>query len=443
MENIIKRYFNLRADQASAAEIADDIRQGCEFKGTNLWALVAAILIASVGLNNNSAAVIIGAMLISPLMGPIVGTGYALATFDFDLLKTAGRNFLTFVVISLITSAIFFGLSPFDNPTPEMDARTYPTIYDVLIAFFGGVAGIVAYTRKEKGGNIIPGVAIATALMPPLCTAGFGLTHPKQFEYFLGPMYLFVINSVMIAFATLAVSKLVLRSRRRKREDEDEQTRRRVTWIVSLVMAGTVLPSLYLAYTLVQKNDFDTRAQDFLQKEVEMQNIPILKTKVSFADNYIEVFTLGDPDSLTKALILYRRTYYGLSKTPVEFKSAREYLVTKERANRTAAEQQALAWRDSTIALRTALEQITARKAREARILTELMAVDTNITAFGVVPMHRKTLDDSLTTILITCRLTPPEDHLGQVQRLLETKYPGKKVEIYYEAEVEPSQKRK
>ncbi len=433
MDNIIKRYFNLRADQATAAEIAEDIRQGCEFKGTNLWALVAAILIASVGLNNNSTAVIIGAMLISPLMGPIIGAGYALATFDFDLLKIAGRNFLTFVLISLATSALFFGLSPFDAPTPEMEARIYPTIYDVLIAFFGGVAGIVAYTRKEKGGNIIPGVAIATALMPPLCTAGYGLVHPSQIEYLAGALYLFVINSVMIAFATLTVSKLVLRSRRRKTDDEDAQKRRRVTWIVGIVIACTVLPSLYLAYTLVQKNDFDTRANDFLAQEVESLSIPILKTTVSFQNNSISVFSLGDPDSLTKAQVLRRRKYYGLEETSIEFKSAREYIVEKERANRTEAEQQVVAWRDSTFALQNKLDQITQRRTREARILRELVAVDTSITAFGVVPLHTLAkAPDSLTNVLITCKMKLEEDHLSQIQRLLDTKYEGQKVSVRY-----------
>lgn len=435
MKNILKEYFDLRADQARTADIAGDIRSGCEFKGTNLWALVAAILIASVGLNINSTAVIIGAMLISPLMGPIVGTGYALATFDFELLKTAGRNFLTFVVISLATSAIFFFLSPFDNPTPEMEARTYPTIYDVLIGFFGGVAGIVAYTRKETVGNIIPGVAIATALMPPLCTAGYGLANPSDIKYFAGAIYLFIINSVMIAFATFAVTKIVLRSGRRKYEDPE--TKKRVTWIISLVMAGTVLPSIWMAYNLVQKNEFDQRADDFLKIEVEAMQIPILKTNVSFQDNSIEIFSLGEPDSLTKQKLLDRRRFYQLDNTRLSFKSAREYIVDKERQYRTEAEQQLLQWRDSAYALQRTLDQLADRRRWEANLLPELAAVDTNITAFGIPAMHyRKNAPDSLVTVLVFCKAQAPNtDHQGQLERLLKAKFKGKQVALEYVVE--------
>ncbi len=435
MQNLFKQYFDLRADQARTADIAGDIRMGCEFKGTNLWALVAAILIASVGLNINSTAVIIGAMLISPLMGPIVGTGYALATFDFELLKTAGRNFMTFVVISLATSAIFFFLSPFDDPTPEMEARTYPTIYDVLIGFFGGVAGIVAYTRKETSGNIIPGVAIATALMPPLCTAGYGLANPSDIKYFAGAIYLFVINSVMIAFATFAVTKLVLRSGRRKYEDPE--TKKRVTWIISLVMAGTVLPSVWMAYNLVQKNEFDRRVDDFLKIEVEAMQIPILKTDISFQENSIEIFSLGEPDSLTKQKLLDRRRFYNLENTAIRFKSAREYIVEKERQYRTDAEQQVLQWRDSAYALQRTLNQLAERRRWEANLLPELTAVDTNITAFGVPAMHyRQKNPDSLVTVLVYCKDQQPNaEHQDQLQRLLKTKFKGKQVALEYVVE--------
>ncbi|TNE53906.1 MAG: DUF389 domain-containing protein [Bacteroidetes bacterium] len=432
MQNILKYYFDLRADQEETAAIKESIQTGCEFKGTNLWALVAAILIASVGLNTNSTAVIIGAMLISPLMGPIVGTGFALSTFDFELLKTAGRNFLTFVFISLLTSTLFFGLSPFDDPTPEMDARTYPTIYDVLIGFFGGIAGIVAYTRKEKGSNIIPGVAIATALMPPLCTAGYGLANWEPM-YLAGALYLFVINSVMIAFATMLVTKLALRIRRRQYE---EGAKKRVTRIVAFVIICTILPSLWLAYNLYRKNDFDKHAQDFLTKEVETMNIPILKTKVSYGNNSIEVFSLGEPDSLTQQQILNRRKYYSLDSTAINFKSAREYIVEKERAYRNEAEQQLLIWRDSVHKLNTQLNEIDVRKAWEAKILTEIAAVDTNITAFGVVPMYYQTgKKDSLVTVLISCKQPLDKDHDTQIQRFLTTKFDSLKVEVEYAVE--------
>lgn len=431
MQNFFKSYFDLRADQAQVTDIKEGIQAGCEFKGTNLWALVAAILIASVGLNTSSTAVVIGAMLISPLMGPIVGTGYALSTFDFELLKTAGRNFLTFVVISLLTSAIFFALSPFDEPTPEIEARTYPTIYDVLIGFFGGVAGIVAYTRKEMVGNIIPGVAIATALMPPLCTAGYGIANPGDLKYLFGALYLFIINSVMIAFATFVVSKFVLRSSRRKYEDPD--TKKRVTWIISLVMAATVLPSIWMAYNLFQKNSFDQNAAAFLKKEVEELNMPILKSEKSYKDNFVEIFTLDAPDSTIKQQLLSRLDAYKLKGTDLRFKTARQYILEKERENRSAAEQEALLWRDSTFFMQKQLDQIAERRTWEASLLRELVAVDTSITAFGVVRMnYRGTAPDSTVTVLVHCQKGLSADHDGQLQRLLETKFEGKKVVVQY-----------
>lgn len=244
---------------------------------------ITAITIASVGLNMNSTAVIIGAMLISPLMGPIIGAGFALSTFDFDLLKTAGRNFILFVGISLATSLLYFSVSPMEDPTEEILARTYPTIYNVLIAFFGGVAGIVAYSRKDRGGNILPGVAIATALMPPLCTAGFGLSrllagHFMEWYIFAGSLYLFIINSVMIAFATMLVTRLALRIRRK--HYPDEAVRQRVTLIITTVILFTIVPSLWLAYSLIGKNNFENSVKQFLEREVETLQIPVLKTEV-------------------------------------------------------------------------------------------------------------------------------------------------------------------
>ena len=169
------RNFDIRQEKEDDRETIESIKRGVEFKGTNLWVLIFATFIASLGLNMNSTAVIIGAMLISPLMGPIMGFGLGLGTFDFELIKRAFRNFATATVFGIITSTIYFLLTPIDEAQSELLARTQPTVYDVLIAFFGGLAGIVASSTKSKG-NVIPGVAIATALMPPLCTAGFGLS---------------------------------------------------------------------------------------------------------------------------------------------------------------------------------------------------------------------------------------------------------------------------
>lgn len=200
-------YFSFSGQLVSQAEAEAAIREGVSFKGTNIVILILAIFIASLGLNTNSTAVIIGAMLISPLMGPIIGIGLGVGIHDFALLKRCLRNLLMAAGFSVITSTLYFLISPVNEQHSELLARTSPTIYDVLIGFVGGGAGIVALGSTNKG-NVIPGVAIATALMPPLCTAGYGLAT-WQMDYFLGALYLFVINSIYIAFATFAGVKFM------------------------------------------------------------------------------------------------------------------------------------------------------------------------------------------------------------------------------------------
>ena len=205
--NNIFQFLRLTHEQEDSAIIHDAIEKGVVVRGTNRWILIFAILVASVGLNMNSTAVIIGAMLISPLMGPINGIGYSIATYNFPLFRKALKNFGFSVLAGLITSTLYFLLTPISTEHAELLSRTSPTIYDVLIALFGGLAGIVAISSKSKG-NVIPGVAIATALMPPLCTAGFGLSH-GNWTFFFGALYLFVINSVFIALSAMIVSQLL------------------------------------------------------------------------------------------------------------------------------------------------------------------------------------------------------------------------------------------
>ena len=200
--------FALGADAASQEEVNSNVHKGIMIRGTNLWVLIFAIFIASLGLNTNSTAVIIGAMLISPLMGPIIGMGYSMGVYDFNLLKESLRNFLIMIVVSLVTSAIFFTLPLISSTQSELLARTQPTTYDILIALFGGLAGMVAQTRKDRTGTVIPGVAIATALMPPLCTVGYGLAT-LQFKFMLGALYLFTINSIFIALASFIVTRVM------------------------------------------------------------------------------------------------------------------------------------------------------------------------------------------------------------------------------------------
>jgi len=276
-------------DNAEDPQVAmESIAQGAVFKGTNLLILVFAILIASVGLNVNSAAVIIGAMLISPLMGPIVAVGAGLGVMDLRLVEKALKNLGWAVAASIATSTLYFLASPLDDAHSEILARTSPTIWDVLIALAGGFAGIIAIASKNRG-TVVPGVAIATALMPPLCTAGYGLAH-LNWPFFFGAFYLFIINSVFIAIATLSTVRWLAYP---SQEFENERLRKQVKRITTLLVTVTVLPSIFLAFRLVGHNTFKRKADAFIAAEA------------SIADNYL-VERVVDPPKRTITL-----TYLG------------------------------------------------------------------------------------------------------------------------------------
>ena len=246
------------------------IRRSVEFRGINIWILFFAIIIASIGLNVNSTAVIIGAMLISPLMGPINGIGLAVGTFDMKLLQRSLRNLGIMVGISLLASTIYFVLSPLSDAQSELLARTRPTIFDVLIATFGGLAGIVAASRKEQPFTVISGVAIATALMPPLCTAGFGLAT-LQFKYFFGAFYLFFINSFFIALATfLMVRYLKFPINKFVDPKREKLVKRSIMFFTILVM----VPSLFTAISVVKESAFNSQVIKFVN---DLQKNDVLK----------------------------------------------------------------------------------------------------------------------------------------------------------------------
>ena len=280
--------FNLTHDQAHPDKIDATIRANTRVTGTNMWVLMFAIAVSSIGLNVNSTAVVIGAMLISPLMGPIVGMGYGLAVGDTALIRQAVRNIIIFVVISLITATLYFLLTPLKEAQSEILARTQPTLWDVLIAFFGGSAGIVALTRKE-GGNAIPGVAIATALMPPLCTAGYGLAH-GNWHYFLGASYLFAINCVFIAFATLLFSKLLKLPRRGLVK---ESKRRLHSIIITAVVLAVMIPSGYMASGLVRQEIFNTRANAAIATAKQQEGFFVLRKMLNYRENKVDLIVNG------------------------------------------------------------------------------------------------------------------------------------------------------
>jgi len=292
LREIIHDRFNLEEDKASEDEIIENVKKGIEFKGMNLWVLIFAIFIASIGLNVNSTAVIIGAMLISPLMGPIMGIGLGIGINDFELIKKSFKNLGISVLISVLTSTIYFLITPLSDAQSELLARTTPTIWDVFIALFGGLAGIVAATRKSIS-NVIPGVAIATALMPPLCTAGFGLAT-GNFYFFFGAFYLFFINSVFISLATYIIVRFM---KFQKKEFLDPQRELRVKRSIVAVVLITVIPSIILAYNIVNRTFIEKNVQQFITNELSFPNTQIVSKKINFDSSrvQIEVFLLGSP----------------------------------------------------------------------------------------------------------------------------------------------------
>lgn len=297
----LKMLLDLRSDFDEQGAYAL-IYSGTEFRSGNAWGLIFAIFIASIGLNVNSTAVIIGAMLISPLMGPIVGAGFAIGTHDFDLLKKSAVNLSYAVAISIITSTLFFIISPTGAEKSELLARTQPTIFDVLIAFFGGSAGIVASTRLNKG-NAVPGVAIATALMPPLCTVGFGIAH-LEWQYAVGAIYLFSINAVFILIATYLFTRILGFKLNVDRDPARDKTiHRYMTW-GSIIF---IIPSILMAWYLHKKSQFENNLQDFFKSEFNMPSTIIAKKNIAYNLNQpiIDIYLFGEELSEERKLKIH------------------------------------------------------------------------------------------------------------------------------------------
>lgn len=312
VRNVFVSYFTLSDYLIPQQDAEQAIREGVSFRGTNIVILVIAILIASLGLNTNSTAVIIGAMLISPLMGPIIGIGLGVGIQDFELIKRAVRNLAMAAVFSVVASTVYFLISPVAEGHSELLARTSPTIYDVLIGFFGGGAGIVAIASRSKG-NVIPGVAIATALMPPLCTVGYGLAT-LQAVYFFGALYLFLINSIFIALSTFIGVKLMHYTPAHVDNPERAKKVRRVVYTLAIL---TMLPSIYLTYNMLRDNRFTMNAQRFVAHEFVFPDTHVLasSSSVSHGQRTINVTLIGTPlplDSLQLAMDS-RLQYYGLA----------------------------------------------------------------------------------------------------------------------------------
>lgn len=284
----IKGYFNVSHDIEDEKLTIAQISSGVSFRGANLWVLIFAIFIASLGLNVNSTAVIIGAMLISPLMGPIIGMGLAIGINDVELLRRAVKNFSVATAVSVLTATVYFLLTPLSEAQSELLARTSPTIYDVLIATFGGAAGILAQGTKIKG-NVIPGVAIATALMPPLCTAGFGLATGNLY-YFFGAFYLFFINTVFISLSTYIGVRLM--NFRRKQFLSEEVGKKAKRIIIAIVLV-TMIPSAFMTVGIVKKSFFENNVRNFIANELSQSGTQVISNTVDKDSMVLNVVAVG------------------------------------------------------------------------------------------------------------------------------------------------------
>lgn len=267
------------------------IKKDVSFRGHSAWILMFSVFIASIGLNVNSTAVVIGAMLISPLMGPILGIGLSVGTNDWDTLVRSLKNFAIMIVIGLLTSTLYFFITPLKEVQAELLARTKPTSLDVLIALFGGFAGIIAGSRREKS-NVIPGVAIATALMPPLCTAGYGLAT-GNLNFFFGAFYLFFINSVFISIATLITVRALHFPKINFLDHDRERRIKRYILIFTIIV---ILPSAFIFWNVVKEARFKAAAIVYIEDNFKFETSEVINKTITYSDTLsrIDVYVIGD-----------------------------------------------------------------------------------------------------------------------------------------------------
>jgi uncharacterized hydrophobic protein (TIGR00271 family) len=367
MRRSIAEFISLKAGEESKEKVFENIKSNISFRGSNLWILVCAIIIACVGLNINSTSVIIGAMLISPLMGPIVGTGFALAIADLTLLRKSGKNLLIATLVGLGVAAVYFFVSPFKETQSELIARTSPTIYDVLIAFFGGLVGIIALTRVEKG-NPIPGVAIATALMPPLCTAGYGLAI-GNLAYFFGAFYLYTINCFFICISTLLIIKYL---KYRPVRTLDSAFEKRVRYGISVLILLIVIPSFYLAYRLFEEKDYHYKVEQFIANEFTDNGYTVIYKRVvqNASPKKIELAFLTEKFDDTEITRLNQKLQrYNIANTVLEIKQDTQDIKT-EILNELGAREKAMAEKD--LQIQSLRHELAAHKTDYTGTLQEM-----------------------------------------------------------------------
>lgn len=441
--------FSLEGDSATNELIHQTIVGGANVKGTNLVILMLAIFIASIGLNMNSTAVIIGAMLISPLMGGIMAIGYGMATNDIRLVKKAFLGLLFQVIVCVATSTLYFAITPISTARSELLARTTPTIWDVMIAFFGGLAGIIGVTRKERT-NVIPGVAIATALMPPLCTAGYGLAMGVP-TYFFGAFYLFFINSFFICISTVLIIRLM---RMPRRTFMDRATEKRVKLSIYLIAIVTIIPSVYIGYQIVKDTVEDSNIATYINNELVFPESQVVSAYADKKNHALKVALLGKRISQDTIELLENKMKmspyflgdYALKITQTESVQSLGYedvqaLIAKEIDDTTS--QIALGDRDKEIEmLRAELVKYKTQLIDYQRIDYDILALSTELKALYPeiidfsIGNHKSwnTVEEDVNYTLVASILSKSEiseDEKNRIEQWLKVKTGSEKIEIF------------
>lgn len=396
----VKATFNVADDLESQTEVETSIRSGVSFRGSQLLVLIFAIFIASLGLNTNSIPVIIGAMLISPLMGPIIGMGLAISIQDFNLLRRGLKNIGLAILGSLLASALYFLISPQYEGSSQLLARTSPSIYDVFIALFGGAAGIVSIACKNKG-QVMPGVAIATSLMPPLCTAGYGLAT-WQGHFFFGALYLFFTNMIFILFASWIGVKLM---GFKKVVYQDVARAKKVQATVYAIVICTIGLSAYLTVVMIGNNMFMSAASEFVEKEMVFPNTQVLNHKeyVENGKRHIDVTLIGQAlpkDSLQLAM-MNKLDSIGLGGTILNIKQG--FSISSKEADESQGfdkfyniMQTEMASAQSKIdSLRQELSQRTALASQSVKVAPELKVLFPRVKDIAMSQMIAASIGDS------------------------------------------------
>lgn len=441
VREFLKTTLNLTNDVDIQAA-SENIRKNIPFRGPNVYILFSAVIIASVGLNVNSIPVIIGAMLISPLMGPIIGLGLGLGTNDRELVLFSIKNLLVMVGISLLAATLYFILTPLeiDNPT-ELLARTRPTIYDVFIALFGGLAGVLETARKEKG-TVISGVAIATALMPPLCTVGYGIAN-LSWQYTVGALFLFSINCIFIAMAAYLMAKFL---KFPVKTVEQHRTRYFIlSYGLVILLAAT---SIFTGYHVIRENDFTKMANRFVKKNQNIGKTYIYDSQVNIDSKpyMLELRLAGETlNEDTKEMLMRDAENYGIMRSQIVIHE--DATVQVDRFNETEIVKNLMATNASNVQVRddsikVLNAQIAAYKQRElpAKQLAEELQVQlpsiTRLTlARGTALEQNVVMSEEQVIVVAHCSEMPNEEEKTRVYDWLKVRLQIDSLEIIFDTE--------